>query len=83
MFNHSPTYTFLKITPLKKDSLFLTKSFISFSSGPKRYDLTESNCWVYRHNGVSLHKLLSDEISDVTGQPVSFTDLLYGGGTNS
>ena len=56
---------------------------ISFSSGPKRYDFTESESWIYRHNGVSLHQLLSDEISDVIGQSVSFTDLQYGDETNS
>ena len=74
--NHG-TYVINKQTPNRQ--IWLS----SPTSGPKRYDFTESECWIYRHNGVSLHKLLSDEISDVIGQSVSFTDLQYGDETNS
>ncbi|XP_050667511.1 frataxin homolog, mitochondrial [Leptidea sinapis] len=36
-------------------------------SGPKRYDLALENggYWVYKHDGVTLHKLLQSEISKI------------------
>ncbi|XP_073943268.1 frataxin [Choristoneura fumiferana] len=42
-------------------------------SGPKRYDLVLKNdgYWVYKHDGVTLHKLLQDEISKIV-QSVDF-----------
>ncbi|XP_028399149.1 frataxin, mitochondrial-like [Dendronephthya gigantea] len=69
------TYVINKQTPNRQ--IWLS----SPTSGPKRYDFTESDGWIYRHNGISLHELLTEEISDVIGQSVSFTDLQYGGGT--
>ncbi|CAH3022577.1 unnamed protein product [Porites evermanni] len=47
------------------------------TSGPKRYDFT-SGTWMYAHDGVSLHSLLSSEISGVLGHEVDFTRLTYG-----
>jgi len=41
-------------------------------SGPKRYDLAEdAGEWIYSRDGVSLHRLLTEELSDVFSQPVS------------
>lgn len=36
-------------------------------SGPKRYDLVlkDGGYWVYKHDGVPLHRLLQDEISKI------------------
>ncbi|XP_013184661.2 frataxin homolog, mitochondrial [Amyelois transitella] len=43
-------------------------------SGPKRYDLVLKNggYWIYKHDGVSLHKLLQDEISKIVQNEVDF-----------
>nr|XP_061803964.1 frataxin, mitochondrial-like [Nerophis lumbriciformis] len=52
------TYVINKQTPNKQ--LWLA----SPTSGPKRYDWTGS-AWVYRHDGISLHQLLSNEFSAI------------------
>ncbi|VDQ07189.1 unnamed protein product [Trichobilharzia regenti] len=42
-------------------------------SGPKRYDyISSKDIWVYKHDGKSLHELLSEEISDIVGDSVNF-----------
>ncbi|XP_068631335.1 frataxin homolog, mitochondrial [Battus philenor] len=43
-------------------------------SGPKRYDLIlqEGGYWVYKHDGVTLHKLLQEEISKLLKTKVDF-----------
>nr|CAX75235.1 Frataxin homolog, mitochondrial precursor [Schistosoma japonicum] len=42
-------------------------------SGPKRYDYVPSVClWIYKHDGKSLHSLLSEEISTIVGGRVEF-----------
>ncbi|CAH8585849.1 unnamed protein product [Schistosoma rodhaini] len=42
-------------------------------SGPKRYDYIPSmRLWIYKHDGKSLHSLLSEEISAIVGGPVEF-----------
>lgn len=43
-------------------------------SGPKRYDLITKNggYWVYKHDGVTLHKLLQDEISKIAETKIKF-----------
>ncbi|XP_068752571.1 frataxin, mitochondrial-like [Montipora capricornis] len=46
-------------------------------SGPKRYDFT-NGAWMYSHDGVSLHSLLSSEISNILGHTVDFTALSHG-----
>jgi frataxin len=42
------------------------------SSGPKRFDLTKENEWIYKRTGQSLQCLLNDEISKCIGKPVRF-----------
>lgn len=37
---------------------------------------------MYSRDGLSLHQLLSEEITQITGQDISFTNLPYGGGSN-
>ncbi|XP_035438984.2 frataxin homolog, mitochondrial [Spodoptera frugiperda] len=43
-------------------------------SGPKRYDLVlkDGGHWVYKHDGISLHKLLQEEISKIVTNKVEF-----------
>lgn len=49
-----------------------------FSSGPKRYDWTGRN-WVYSHDGVSLHELLSKEVSTALKTKLDLSCLIYSG----
>ena len=51
--------------------------FPYFCSGPKRYDLVDSK-WVYSHDGVTLHELLSKELSDAFKHELNFTNCAYG-----
>lgn len=39
-------------------------------SGPKRYDLVQKNggYWSYKHDGVTLHQLLQEEISKIVAK---------------
>ncbi|KAI5646576.1 frataxin-like domain-containing protein [Phthorimaea operculella] len=55
------TYVINRQTPNKQ--IWLS----SPTSGPKRYDLVlkDGGYWVYKHDGVTLHKLLQDEISKI------------------
>lgn len=43
-------------------------------SGPKRYDLVlkDGGHWVYKHDGISLHKLLQEEISKIVTNKIEF-----------
>ncbi|XP_046853852.1 frataxin homolog, mitochondrial-like [Xenia sp. Carnegie-2017] len=66
------TYVINKQTPNRQ--IWLS----SPTSGPKRYDFSTSNTWIYRHTGVTLHELLSKELSKIIGQSVYFTQLQYG-----
>ncbi|KAM9393642.1 frataxin, mitochondrial [Pholidichthys leucotaenia] len=52
------TYVINKQTPNKQ--IWLS----SPTSGPKRYDWTGEH-WVYAHDGISLHRLLSEEFSTI------------------
>lgn len=45
----------------------------SLCSGPKRYDWTGER-WVYIHDGISLHQLLSKEFSAIFNRDM---DLFY------
>lgn len=47
-------------------------------SGPKRYDFHDGH-WVYRHDGISLHKLLNQEIPSIVNQDVDFFRCAYSG----
>jgi len=46
-------------------------------SGPKRYDY-QSGCWVYKHDGVGLHELLSQEFSSILESQIDFTGCSFG-----
>lgn len=62
------TYVINKQTPNKQ--IWLS----SPTSGPKRYDWTGER-WVYTHDGVSLHKLLSKEFSKIFNRNMDLLDL--------
>lgn len=57
-------------------SLFF--SCLWFHSGPKRYDWTGEN-WVYSHDGVSLHELLTKELSAALKTKLDLSTLAYAG----
>lgn len=44
------------------------------TSGPKRYDYVDGN-WIYKHDGVSLHQLLQDELEKIVAVDVDFLKL--------
>lgn len=52
------TYVINKQTPNKQ--IWLSSPF----SGPKRYDFFNQR-WIYKHDGISLHTLLNEEMSNV------------------
>ncbi|KAK5870562.1 hypothetical protein PBY51_003500 [Eleginops maclovinus] len=62
------TYVINKQTPNKQ--IWLS----SPSSGPKRYDWTGAR-WVYTHDGVSLHQLLSKEFSIIFNKEIDLSHL--------
>ncbi|XP_013398313.1 frataxin, mitochondrial-like [Lingula anatina] len=64
------TYVINKQTPNKQ--IWLS----SPSSGPKRYDLV-NGVWIYKHDGVSLHELLSKEFSAALETEVDFSSCAF------
>lgn len=46
------------------------------TSGPKRYDFIDQK-WIYKHDGVSLHQLLQDELEKVVAAKVDFLKLAH------
>lgn len=58
--------------------LSLFCSCLWFHSGPKRYDWTGEN-WVYSHDGVSLHELLTKELSAALKTKLDLSTLAYAG----
>ncbi|XP_007528508.1 frataxin, mitochondrial [Erinaceus europaeus] len=66
------TYVINKQTPNKQ--IWLS----SPSSGPKRYDWTGKS-WVYSHDGVSLHELLTAELTTVFKTELDLSSLPYSG----
>ncbi|KAM4709422.1 frataxin, mitochondrial [Discoglossus pictus] len=48
------------------------------TSGPKRYDWTGTS-WVYSHDGVSLHQLLTHELSIALNHKLDLSLLVYSG----
>ncbi|CAN7992817.1 unnamed protein product, partial [Ixodes hexagonus] len=46
-------------------------------SGPKRYDFVDDK-WIYKHDGVPLHRLLAEEISVLLKKQVGFSSCSYG-----
>ncbi|XP_007439493.1 frataxin, mitochondrial isoform X1 [Python bivittatus] len=66
------TYVINKQTPNKQ--IWLS----SPTSGPKRYDWTGKN-WVYSHDGISLHDLLSKELSLALEIELDLSTLIHAG----
>lgn len=54
------------------------------TSGPKRYDFVPANknategYWIYKHDGITLHELLQEEIRLIVKREVEFLNLPYG-----
>ncbi|XP_064260113.1 frataxin, mitochondrial isoform X2 [Passer domesticus] len=70
------TYVINKQTPNRQ--IWLS----SPTSGPKRYDWTGRN-WVYSHDRVSLHELLSKEFSTALKTKLDLSCLIYSGKEDS
>ncbi|XP_048188835.1 frataxin, mitochondrial [Perognathus longimembris pacificus] len=66
------TYVINKQTPNKQ--IWLS----SPSSGPKRYDWTGKH-WVYSHDGMSLHELLAQELTEAFKTKLDLSSLAYSG----
>lgn len=68
------TYVINKQTPNKQ--IWLSSPF----SGPKRYDFINQS-WIYKHDGISLHSLLNNEISNIFKKDnnIHFEKCSYGG----
>ncbi|XP_051524610.1 frataxin, mitochondrial-like [Myxocyprinus asiaticus] len=64
------TYVINKQTPNRQ--IWLS----SPTSGPKRYDWTGER-WVYAHDGVALHELLSKEFSIIFQSNIDLSHLIY------
>ncbi|XP_028312301.1 frataxin, mitochondrial [Gouania willdenowi] len=64
------TYVINKQTPNRQ--IWLS----SPTSGPKRYDWTGER-WVYSHDGVSLHQLLSEEFTAIFNRSIDLSKLPY------
>lgn len=67
------TYVINKQTPNKQ--IWLSSPF----SGPKRYDFLQQT-WIYKHDGISLHRLLNQEISKIfpNDRTLDFQKCSYG-----
>ncbi|CAF0818714.1 unnamed protein product [Didymodactylos carnosus] len=46
-------------------------------SGPRRYDYIQ-NQWLYKHDHITLHELLTNEISEIFHDKIDFHDCSYG-----
>jgi len=66
------TYVINRQTPNKQIWLSSPKS------GPKRYDF-DGTKWIYKHDGVSLHELLTTELSEVFSAKVNFSKCVFSG----
>ena len=69
------TYVINKQTPNKQ--IWLSSPF----SGPKRYDFLQQT-WIYKHDGLSLHRLLNQEIAKIfpKDRTIDFQKCSYGEG---
>ncbi|PRD27176.1 UNVERIFIED_CONTAM: Frataxin [Trichonephila clavipes] len=74
--NKHNVYVINKQSPNKQ--IWLSSPF----SGPKRYDFINET-WIYKHDGVSLHQLLSDEISKVIEKKADFKMCTFGESKNT
>ncbi|KAI1289136.1 Frataxin -like protein, mitochondrial [Halotydeus destructor] len=68
---HHGTYVINKQSPNRQ--IWLSSPV----SGPKRYDFMDGR-WIYKHDGVSLHDLLTIELSEIFGSEVEFANCIYG-----
>ncbi|ESO88094.1 hypothetical protein LOTGIDRAFT_126633 [Lottia gigantea] len=66
------TYVINKQTP--NQQIWLSSPL----SGPKRYDYINGS-WIYKHDGISLHHLLSTELSDILGENIDLSHCTYSG----
>ncbi|XP_064077817.1 frataxin, mitochondrial-like isoform X1 [Macrobrachium nipponense] len=69
------TYVINKQSPNKQ--IWFSSPF----SGPKRYDYIDG-VWIYKHDGISLHDCLSDELSEVFKRKIDLSLLSYGSREN-
>ncbi|CAM4761370.1 unnamed protein product [Rotaria magnacalcarata] len=71
--NQQGTYVINKQTPNRQ--IWLSSPF----SGPKRYDFFNQT-WIYKHDGISLHKLLNKEFSNIfkNDKNINFETCSYG-----
>ncbi|GFR17347.1 frataxin, mitochondrial [Trichonephila clavata] len=74
--NKHNIYVINKQSPNKQ--IWLSSPF----SGPKRYDFINET-WIYKHDGVSLHQLLRDEISKVIEKEADFKMCTFGESKNT
>ena len=56
---------------------FYNALFIS-DSGPKRYDYIDGR-WIYKHDGRTLHELLSEEVSQAFKESIDFIQCMNSG----
>ncbi|XP_033326404.2 frataxin [Megalopta genalis] len=66
------TYVINRQTPNKQIWLSSPKS------GPKRYDFVNGK-WIYKHDGMTLHDLLNDEIPAIIMNPTCFEKCSFSG----
>jgi len=71
------TYVINKQTPNRQ--IWLSSPF----TGPKRYDFIDQH-WIYKHDGVSLHKLLNNELRHIftNDRTINFQTCTYGKGSD-
>lgn len=70
--NSYGTYVINRQTPNKQIWLSSPKS------GPKRYDFINGK-WIYKHDGMTMHQLLNNEIPAITKSQVCFDKCAYSG----
>ncbi|KAG8197645.1 hypothetical protein JTE90_001575 [Oedothorax gibbosus] len=68
--NKDGTYVLNKQSPNRQ--IWLSSPF----SGPKRYDYVNGT-WIYKHDGKSVHQLLSEEFSKIVQKDVDFMKCSY------
>lgn len=64
------TYVINKQSPNKQ--IWLS----SPTSGPKRYDFMD-NTWIYKHDGITMHALLMQELSEILEEDIDLTNCAY------
>ncbi|XP_071037466.1 frataxin, mitochondrial [Parasteatoda tepidariorum] len=67
--NHHGSYVLNKQSPNKQ--IWLSSPI----SGPKRYDYIDEK-WIYKRDGISLCRILSEEMSNILQEEINFEDCL-------